>query len=623
MDRRIWTAWVGSLGTAVLVGGCAAPPSESSEGTVASQEWDLKHGGVDGDGCPRHAHRITGTPGDDVLWGTQRGDCILGLGGDDEIHGRGGDDVVVGGDGDDLLYGDDDDDKIVGSAGADTIYGGGGHDLLLGGQGNDVLDGGKGHDWVAGGDCNDHLTGSHGPDVLLGEHGNDRIEAGNHQLIDGGKGTDACRGLRCEVRPDTAPCDDDADCRGGKHCVVSVGVCASEDNDDECGGGGNEECADGDCDDGNACNGDESCDASGMCVDGTAPAVDDGNVCTADTCSPASGVSNQPLPAGSSCADSDACNGEETCDGAGGCAPGSVPNPDDGNPCTVDGCDPATGVRHVPQPVGTSCGDGNDCNGVETCDGAGSCRMGNGAVVDDGNPCTADMCDPVTGVSNPPLPFGTSCADGNVCNGDEFCDGVGTCQLGAPLGMNDGNPCTADGCDPITGVSNEPVAAGTSCGNGNACDGNETCDGAGNCTPGSAPGVDDGNACTADSCSASGGVTHTPLSAGSSCSNGNACDGSETCDGAGGCMPGVPPDLDDDNACTADACNASGGVTHTPLFNTPCGGGNICRMDGSCGPGVCFGRPAGFSCSDGNACNGAETCSGTGVCNPGVPPIRC
>ena len=503
-----------------------------------------------------------------MLWGTQRADCILGLGGNDEIHGRGDDDVVIGGEGDDLLYGDDGEDKVVGGAGGDTLYGGHGHDLLLGGQGNDVIDGGKGSDWMAGGDCNDHLRGSQGADVLLGENGNDRIEPGNFELVDGGKGTDACRGLRCEVRPESAPCDSDADCRSGKHCVMSVGVCAEEDNDDDCGAGGNEECQDDDCSDDNACNGDETCDASGMCVDGTAPGVDDGNVCTAD------------------------------------------------------GCDPSTGVTHVPEPVGTSCSDGNACNGAETCDGAGSCRMGMVPMVDDGNPCTADACDPMLGVSHVALPPGIGCSDGDVCNGAEVCDGAGMCLSGAPLESDDGNPCTADSCDPVTGVSNVAVAAGTSCSNGDACDGDETCDGAGGCTPGSAPGVDDGNACTADFCDPSGGVTHTPLPSGTSCGDGDACNGGETCDGAGSCAAGTPAEVNDNNACTADACDPATGVTHTPLVNTPCGGGNVCLPSGECGPGECFGRPAGFSCSDRNACNGAELCNGSGVCNPGIPPVR-
>ena len=62
MDRRIWTAWVGSIGSALLLGSCSATPQ--GDDAVASQEWDLKHGGVGDDGCPRHAHKIVGTAGE-------------------------------------------------------------------------------------------------------------------------------------------------------------------------------------------------------------------------------------------------------------------------------------------------------------------------------------------------------------------------------------------------------------------------------------------------------------------------------------------------------------------------------------------------------------------------------
>ena len=46
---------------------------------------------------------ITGTEGDDRLWGTWRDDVICGLGGDDEILAWGGDDAVFGDAGDDVV----------------------------------------------------------------------------------------------------------------------------------------------------------------------------------------------------------------------------------------------------------------------------------------------------------------------------------------------------------------------------------------------------------------------------------------------------------------------------------------------------------------------------------------
>jgi hypothetical protein len=52
-----------------------------------------------------------------------------------------------------------------------------------------------------------------------------------------------------------------------------------------------------DCDDGNSCNGAESCDAGvGLCLPGTPPNCDDGDPCTADSCSPVHGCQNIPPP---------------------------------------------------------------------------------------------------------------------------------------------------------------------------------------------------------------------------------------------------------------------------------------------------------------------------------------
>lgn len=80
--------------------------------------------------------------------------------------------------------------------------------------------------------------------------------------------------------------------------------------------------------------------ASGGCSDDSM--CDDGNPCTDDRCEAGACVF-EPAPAGTSCADENPCDGEETCDGAAQCEPGVPLDTDDGNPCTFDGCDPATG----------------------------------------------------------------------------------------------------------------------------------------------------------------------------------------------------------------------------------------------------------------------------------------
>src|SRR5512140_1794550 len=69
---------------------------------------------------------------------------------------------------------------------------------------------------------------------------------------------------------------------------------------------------------------------------------------------------------------------------------------DDVNPCTVDRCESGA-CTHAPAPEGTSCADSDACNGEETCDAAGQCAAGTPVAIDDGNACTADSCDPATG----------------------------------------------------------------------------------------------------------------------------------------------------------------------------------------------------------------------------------
>lgn len=63
---------------------------------------------------------VTGTAGDDVLYGSNQSDLIEGLDGSDTLYGLGDDDVLYGGSGDNVLFG---------GSGADQLYGGEGNDF--------------------------------------------------------------------------------------------------------------------------------------------------------------------------------------------------------------------------------------------------------------------------------------------------------------------------------------------------------------------------------------------------------------------------------------------------------------------------------------------------------------
>jgi hypothetical protein len=143
------------------------------------------------------------------------------------------------------------------------------------------------------------------------------------------------------------------------------------------------------------------------------PPCNDNNACTTDACVSSGTVAfcrNTAVPSGTSCGDGNTCNGDELCDAAAQCQPG------------------------IDLGAGESCADGNACNGDETCNGFGTCTAGDPPVVSDDNSCTADVCDPATGVSHVALP------DGTVCNGVGVCEG-GTCSVAARtlVAINDNN----------------------------------------------------------------------------------------------------------------------------------------------------------------------------------------
>ena len=141
--------------------------------------------------CFREVATIVGTPGDDVLIGSEEtADVIMGLGGDDVI--RGSEDINSATAPGDRLCGGSGDDYIRGAVGEDRIQGGGNNDDVDGSFGYDVItQGGPGIDRVS--DCDSEYTG--GVRILQGGSGGDHLctdtdrvrmygEGGNDVLID-------------------------------------------------------------------------------------------------------------------------------------------------------------------------------------------------------------------------------------------------------------------------------------------------------------------------------------------------------------------------------------------------------------------------------------------------------
>jgi subtilisin-like proprotein convertase family protein len=87
------------------------------------------------------------------------------------------------------------------------------------------------------------------------------------------------------------------------------------------------------------------------------------------------------------CDDGQFCNGAETCV-AGSCQAGTPPNCNDGVACTVDACNESTdSCTHTPN--NGACDDGLFCNGAETCHATLGCQAGS-------DPCAGAPCNETT-----------------------------------------------------------------------------------------------------------------------------------------------------------------------------------------------------------------------------------
>jgi hypothetical protein len=95
-------------------------------------------------------------------------------------------------------------------------------------------------------------------------------------------------------------------------------------------------------------------------------------------------------------------------------------------------------------PDGYPCDDGDPCT-VNDVYNSGICQ-GTPKNCDDGNHCTTDSCDPATGNCVNTLTPGANCDDGNPCTVNDTCNASGQCE-GTPINCDDGDPCTDDFCD--------------------------------------------------------------------------------------------------------------------------------------------------------------------------------
>jgi len=270
----------------------------------------------------------------------------------------------------------------------------------------------------------------------------------------------------CAHEPSGGLCDDLNACTLGDHC--EEGACTFDEmancedqnpcTNDACNQlvGCTHEHNNNACEDGDVCTLGDTCE-NGLCEPGFELDCDDGNVCTDDSCDPAGGCLNQGNL--DDCDDGNACTDADKCE-QGKCLPGAPVDCDDGNPCTDDACDPGTGCTHTHNTA--DCSDGDKCTLDDKCQ-QGACVGGGLQSCDDGNLCTDDGCEPATGCTF--IANDAVCDDLNACTLSDQCK-QGQCVGGQALDCDDANECTQDACAPESGCLNTPVPNGAACNGG-------------------------------------------------------------------------------------------------------------------------------------------------------------
>lgn len=347
------------------------------------------------------------------------------------------------------------------------------------------------------------------------------------------------------------------------------------------------------------------CDGGQIGVAGSSSALDDfppvclggGNAvvrCCADT-SPAP-APTACVPTEFFCDDGDPCT-LDSCDFASGCQtqPASC---DDGNVCTDDVCLTGIGCEHIAN--SEDCEDGFDCTLIDTCDG-GQCIGGlpfdlacfpefdcidatcdtalgclfelNDDNCDDGDVCTDELCTADAGCANPSASF-LPCDDGVGCTADS-CDPASGCVFSPVDALcDDGVECTVGTCESGAGCQFEPFDE--LCDDGVDCTQDFCALGAGCLAPINDDLCDDGFDCTDDICDEIAGCSNFPFDP--LCDDGVECT-VDACSPASGCSSSADDALcDDDTDCTTDTCDATTGCSYAPNVAF-CDDGDACTED--------------------------------------------
>jgi hypothetical protein len=419
-------------------------------------------------------------------------------------------------------------------------------------------------------------------------------------------GIEACSAtLGC--RAGTSPICGDAFACTADSCSEAAGGCVHTPNDAACSNG-------------TFCDGAEQCVVGVGCQASAPPTCADAFACTTDTCSAATDACAH-TPVNALCNDGQYCDGVETCSAALGCLPGTAPNCNDGLACSDDTCVEATDScdhnfnaancgsgmvctasgcqtgQACTGPTASVCNDGQYCNGVETCSSStstpGTCQAGTAPSCNDGAACTTDLCSNAIGACTHSAwdQDGDSYPDAN-------CFGIGNDCNDANPAIHPGVPDLCDGidrnCDEI--VNHGLLGDGASCTTPSMC-----CDGA--CS---------GNICTLPSTTCR--RTQAVCTTSADCCSGRCAvgvDGARRCQVFGGCSIG------------GEACATAADCCSTACVGGTCADGPACRTQSqtcSTNAQCCSNRCVGGTCATaGSGCQvDGEVCSSAGGCCSGM-----
>ena len=264
--------------------------------------------------------------------------------------------------------------------------------------------------------------------------------------------TDVCTGGACLGTPYACPapdaCHEPGTCNGDGTCSYAAKTDGTA------------------CNDGNLCTQKDTCKA-GVCTGADPVACTAQDQCHAiGLCDPATGTcTNPPKSDATPCDDGVKCTIKDACS-AGVCT--GVANPcEDGNTCTGDACSealPGDGCYHNPVDNGTACDDKNACTTADTCQ-SGACTGGPALNCANGNPCSTDTCNPASGcvhtANTLPCDDGITCTVGDKCANFVCVGGPKNDSL-----CNDGRKCSADSCVPGVGCQNTHISSCTCGGDG-------------------------------------------------------------------------------------------------------------------------------------------------------------